>query len=91
MAATIHDRKVDEDEIKEALRPLKQKAYPDVEKGLQLLKDNGFRLATLTTSPSCAKAAVNSNLTTYFEQALSIDSLKKYKPAAEPIYGQQKN
>jgi 2-haloacid dehalogenase len=24
------------------------------------------------------------------KQALSIDSLKKYKPAAEPIYGQQR-
>jgi 2-haloacid dehalogenase len=44
--------KVDEDEIKEALSTIKTlQAYPDVEKGLQLLKDNGFRLATLTNSP----------------------------------------
>jgi 2-haloacid dehalogenase len=46
-------------------------AYPDVKEGLQLLKDNGFRLATLTNSPlSCAKQQlINSNLTDYFEQA----------------------
>jgi 2-haloacid dehalogenase len=47
-----------------------------VEKGLQLLKDNGFRLATLTNSPLALKQQlINSNLP-YFEQALSIDSLK---------------
>jgi 2-haloacid dehalogenase len=52
MAATSMNRKVDEDEIKEALSTIKTlQAYPDVEKGLQLLKDNGFRLATLTNSP----------------------------------------
>jgi 2-haloacid dehalogenase len=53
-----------------------------VEKGLKLLKDHGFRLVTLTNSPPHAlkQQLINSNLTEYFEQALSIDSLKKYKP-----------
>jgi 2-haloacid dehalogenase len=86
MAATSMNKKVNEDEIKEALSTIKTlQAYPDVEKGLQLLKDNGFRLATLTNSPPHAlkQQLINSNLTLYFEQALSIDSLKKYKPAAE--------
>jgi 2-haloacid dehalogenase len=92
MAATSMNRKVDEDEIK-ALSTIKTlQAYPDVEKGLQLLKDNGFRLATLTT-PSLAlkQQLINSNLTDYFEQALSIDSLKKYKPAAETYLWAAKN
>jgi len=83
MAATSMNKKVDEDEIKEALSTIKTlEAYPDVEKGLQLLKDNGFRLATLTNSPPHAlkQQLINSNLTDYFEQTLSIDSLKKYKP-----------
>jgi phosphoglycolate phosphatase-like HAD superfamily hydrolase len=40
------------------LSTIKTQAYPDVEKGLQLLKDNGFRLATLTNR-LFAKAAVN--------------------------------
>jgi 2-haloacid dehalogenase len=86
MAATSMNKKVDEDEIKEALSTIKTlQAYPDVENGLQLLKDSGFRLATLTNSPPHAlkQQLINSNLTDYFEQALSIDSLKKYKPAAE--------
>jgi hypothetical protein len=48
-------------------------------------------LATLTNSPSCAKAAVNPNLTDYFEQALSIDSLKNTNQQQKPIYGPQKN
>jgi hypothetical protein len=57
-------------------------------KGLQLLKDNGFRLATLTNSPPLAlkQQLINSNLTDYFEQALSI-SLKKYKPARNLFMG----
>jgi hypothetical protein len=57
-----------------------------VEKGLQLLKDNGFRLATLIL-PSCAKAAVNQfKFNDYFEL-----ECQKTKPAAETIYGPQKN
>jgi 2-haloacid dehalogenase len=68
--------------LKKRFRPLKHYRHTDVEKGLQLLKDNGFRLATLTNSPPLAlkQQLINSNLTDYFEQALS-DSLKKYKPA----------
>jgi 2-haloacid dehalogenase len=58
MAATSMNRKVDEDEIKEDFRPLNTGINSDVEKGLQLLKDNGFRLA-INYLPSCAKAAVN--------------------------------
>jgi len=77
--------KVSEEEIKEALSKIETlQAYPDVQKGLKLLKDQGFRLATLTNSPPNAlkQQLINSNLTDYFEQALSIDSLKKYKPEA---------
>jgi 2-haloacid dehalogenase len=40
-------------------------------------------LATLTNASLLKQQLINSNLTDYFEQALSIDSLKKYKPAAE--------
>jgi 2-haloacid dehalogenase len=63
-----------------------------VEEGLQLLKDNGFRLATLTNSPPLAlkQQLINSNLTDYFEQALSIDSLKNTNQQQKPIYGQQR-
>jgi 2-haloacid dehalogenase len=78
MAATSMNRKVDEDEIKEALSTIKTLQAYRCGEGLQLLKDNGFRLATLTNSPPLAlkQQLINSNLTDYFEQALSIDSLK---------------
>lgn len=86
MAATSMHKKVTADEIKETLSVIKSlQTYPDVIKGLQLLKENGFRLITLTNSPDSAlkEQLKNSNLTDYFEQALSIDAIEKYKPAAE--------
>ena len=86
MAATSMHKKVTEEEIKETLSVIKSlQTYPDVIKGLQLLKENGFRLITLTNSPPSAlkEQLKNSNLTDYFEQALSIDTIEKYKPAAE--------
>jgi 2-haloacid dehalogenase len=86
MAATSMHKKVTEDEIKKTLSIIKSlQTYPDVIKGLQLLKENGFRLITLTNSPDSAlkEQLENSNLTDYFEQALSIDAIAKYKPAAE--------
>ncbi|NGY37898.1 haloacid dehalogenase type II [Flavobacterium sp. XN-5] len=86
MAATSMHKKVTEDEIKETLSVIKSlQTYPDVIKGLQLLKEYGFRLITLTNSPESAlnEQLKNSNLTIYFEQALSIDTIGKYKPAKE--------
>jgi 2-haloacid dehalogenase len=86
MAALSLHKKVTEDQIKETLSIITSlKAYPDVIKGLQLLKEHGFRLATLTNSPESAlkKQLANSDLTIYFEQALSVDAIKKYKPAKE--------
>jgi len=89
MAATSMHKKVTEEEIKETLSVIKSlQTYPDVIKGLQLLKENGFRIITLTNSPESAlnEQLKNSNLTTYFEQALSIDTIEKYKPAKETYF-----
>jgi 2-haloacid dehalogenase len=83
MAATSLNKTINADEIKKTLSIIRNlKAYPDVLKGLQLLKENGFRLATLTNSPENAlkEQLINSNLTDIFEFALSIDTLKIYKP-----------
>ncbi len=53
MAAKAFEAEIDQKEKKEALQTIKElSAYDDVPKGLQLLKDNGFRLATLTNSPA---------------------------------------
>jgi 2-haloacid dehalogenase len=86
MAATSLDKEVTEDQIKETLSIITTlQTYPDVIKGLHILKENGFRLITLTNSPKSAleKQLANSDLTDYFEQALSIDAIQKYKPAKE--------
>lgn len=86
MTAASLNKTVSDEEMRKALSAIKSlKAYPDVEKGLTLLKDNGFRLATLTNSPEYAlkEQLANSKLTDSFELALSIDAIKKYKPAPE--------
>lgn len=86
MTAASLNKTVSDEDMKKALSAIKSlKAYPDVEKGLTLLKENGFRLATLTNSPEYAlkEQLTNSNLTDHFELALSIDAIKKYKPTAE--------
>lgn len=86
MAATSMHKKVTAKDINETLSVIKTlQTYPDVIKGLHLLKNNGFRLITLTNSPESAlkEQLKNSNLTSYFEQALSIDAIAKYKPAKE--------
>ncbi len=86
MAATSLHKEVTEDQIKETLSIITTlQTYPDVIKGLHILKENGFRLITLTNSPKSAleKQLANSDLTDYFEQALSIDAIQKYKPAKE--------
>lgn len=85
MVATSMDKKVSEAEIKETLSVISTlQTYPDVIKGLKLLKENGFRLITLTNSPESAlkDQLKNSNLTDYFEEALSVDTIEKYKPDA---------
>lgn len=86
MTAKALKTDINEKEKKAALATIKElPAYPDVPKGLQLLKENGFRLATLTNSPSATLTAQlqYAKLTGYFEATLSIDTIKKYKPALQ--------
>ena len=86
MAADGLKKSITEMQKKEAVATIKQlSAYPDVPKGLKALKEKGFRLATLTNSPAATlKAQLKfAGLTEYFEQTLSIDRIKKYKPALE--------
>jgi 2-haloacid dehalogenase len=86
MAAKALEKEIQEDEKKEALALMKKlSAYADVEEGLKLLKEAGFRLATLTNSPMPTLTAQleYTGLTKYFEATLSIDAVQKYKPAPE--------
>ncbi|MDJ0367573.1 haloacid dehalogenase type II [Hymenobacter sp. H14-R3] len=56
--------------------------HPDVIPGLTALQKAGFRMVTLTNSPDATvqKQMAYAGLTGFFEQLLSIDALKRYKP-----------
>lgn len=60
--------------------------HPEVRESLELLRDAGFRLATLTNSTQqVAESQIeNSGLGGYFEHVLSADTVRRLKPAPEP-------
>lgn len=60
-------------------------AHPDAADGLAALRDNGFRLVSLTNSPpnpDGPTALQHSGLAHFFEQQLSVDARRVFKPAA---------
>ena len=62
--------------------------HPEVPESLQRLKDAGFRLATFTNSaPDAAEAQMkHAGLTEFFERILSVDPVRKFKPALETYH-----
>src|ERR671917_2791747 len=60
--------------------------HPEVEENLSRLRNAGVRLAALTNSTQQVADAQleSSGLRGYFEQALSVDAVKRLKPAPEP-------
>lgn len=60
----------------------KTQPHPDVVPGLEKLREAGFRMATLSNSPS--KSSVphleEVGLKNFFEATLSVDSVEKFKP-----------
>lgn len=59
-------------------------AHTDAADGLTALRDNGFRLATLTNSPpnpDGPTALQNSGLAHFFEHQLSVDARSAFKPS----------
>jgi 2-haloacid dehalogenase len=68
--------------LAEAMRTMP--AHPDVAPGLQRLRDNGFRLATLTNSPhrpNTPSPLDHAGLGHYFEEQFTVDVSKVYKPS----------
>jgi 2-haloacid dehalogenase len=59
--------------------------HPEVPESLARLCDAGLRLATLTNSTEkVAKAQLtNAGLIDYFDQVLSVDAVRQFKPATE--------
>lgn len=60
--------------------------HPDVQQALEQLRGAGFRLATLTNSTREVSRSQleHAGLADFFEKTLSVDSVKRYKPAREP-------
>ncbi|OIN80808.1 haloacid dehalogenase type II [Mycobacterium malmoense] len=85
MLADIHGVDItDDDAHRLRARMRTMPAHPDVMEGLTTLRDNGFRLVTLTNSPhrpGVRTPLENAGLADFFEQQLSVESCRAFKPA----------
>jgi len=85
MQATTHRLAITDDDVhalKHAM--LTMPAHPDVEDGLTALRDNGFRLVTLTNSPpnpDGPSPLEHAGLAHFFERQFSVDACRAFKPA----------
>ena len=74
----------DSQEILDGMRHLPP--HSDARESLERLRDAGLRLAALTNNPPQVAEAqlTNAGLRDLFEQALSVDAVRRLKPAREP-------
>ncbi|OBF03932.1 haloacid dehalogenase, type II [Mycobacterium sp. ACS4054] len=85
MVGDVHRVDVSDDDV-HRLRTglLTMPAHPDAADGLARLRDNGFRLVTLTNSPpnpDGPTALQSSGLAEFFEHQLSVDACLAFKPS----------
>jgi 2-haloacid dehalogenase len=84
MLANIHGVHITDDavhRIREAM--LTMPAHPDVAEALTTLRNNGFRLVTLTNSPPGPHGQsplLHAGLGGFFERQFSVDACRTYKP-----------
>ena len=86
ITARRHDLRVSQEDERAILAGVRTlPAHPDVRPALERLRSAGFRLAALTNSTAEVEEAQlrNANLADLFDKALSADSGKRLKPAAE--------
>lgn len=86
MIAAQRGRALTEDDTKTISSAIRALApHPDVAPALASLRDAGFRLATLTNSPqdTVETQIENAGLSDRFELLLSVDAIRRYKPAPE--------
>ncbi|SNT69908.1 haloacid dehalogenase type II [Psychrobacter sp. LV10R520-6] len=86
MVATIHQTDIADSDVAELKERLSNMpAHPDVIPALTRLRDAGFRLVTLTNSPSSASPTPleKAGLSQFFEHTFSIETVSKFKPAPE--------
>ncbi|GAA2076601.1 haloacid dehalogenase type II [Actinomadura alba] len=90
MVGDIHGVEVtdaDIEEIRQAM--LTMPAHPDVEPGLSRLKDAGFRMVTLTNSPSNPHGPSpleHAGLAHFFERQFTAETVRAYKPAPQAYH-----
>lgn len=86
MQAATHRIAITNDDIRAIKdRMLTMPAHPDVADGLTTLRDNGFRLVTLTNSPpnpDGPSPLEHAGLAHFFERAFSVEACRAFKPAA---------
>lgn len=73
----------DTDALQQAMKTMP--AHADAEEGLELLKNAGFRMVTLTNSPPTPGRKTpleNAMLDRFFEQQFNIESCRAYKPSS---------
>lgn len=85
MLAAVHGVEVTEEDgqaLKHAM--LTMPAHPDASDGLASLRDNGFRLVTLSNSPpnpDGPSPLEHAGLSRFFEHQFSVDASRAFKPA----------
>jgi 2-haloacid dehalogenase len=57
-------------------------AHPDVPEGLAMLREAGFRLATLTNSRTevVRSQLANAGIISHFDEVLSVETVRRFKP-----------
>jgi len=84
MVAQNNDIKITEEQAVTAIKTplLSLPAHPDVKAGLKALKEQGFKLVSLTNSSNKGVETQfkNAGLTDYFDKRMSIEDIKVYKP-----------
>ncbi len=85
MLGAIHRVDVTDDDLQRLKTGLlTMPAHPDATDGLATLRDNGFRLVSLTNSPpnpDGPTALQHSGLGEFFEQQLTVDACRAFKPS----------
>lgn len=87
MTEQVLERKVSDQEAREILQMIRRlPPHPDIPEGLEMLKKAGYKMVALTNSTGevVKEQMINAGLTENFEALMSIDEIRKYKPAPEP-------
>lgn len=89
MTATSLGVELTEKQLKKTLSPITElTAYPEVEKSLEILKKNGFKLVALSNGkPKVLKEQLRfAKIDQFFDEVISVEEVKSYKPHASTYH-----